>query len=297
MSEIAAIKRRLAAISQTRQITNAMYLISSSIMRSEAKRVSYASNYFFTIRRTVREIIESSSDITKGHPFFEHRPGDRAAFLVIAGDKGLCGSYNDDLLKFALNKIQAHKAHYVATVGRMATEFFTRRGLAPDTEMLGAAQDPSLHSARMIVEDFLNLYDANKIDEVWLVFTRFRSFSYTYPLSIRLLPLGKDISRSDEKFVHRNLLYAPSPEAVFVELLPQLAVGLVFSALVQSTASEAAARMNAMQSATKNADAITERLRREYHTQRQLSITNEIIEITAGAAGAVNYAAKGSAKE
>jgi F-type H+-transporting ATPase subunit gamma len=189
-----------------------------------------------------------------------------------------------------MDLIHKHGGHYLETVGRMATEYFTRKGMPPDAETLGAAHDPTLTSARRIVDSLFNFYEDGLTDEIWLVFTRFYSFSHTEPFAVRLLPLGTDISQATEKFEHRDMLYEPSPEEVFHELLPQLAVGLVFSALVQATASEAAARMNSMQSATKNADEITERLRREYHTQRQLSITNEIIEVTSGAEGALRFA-------
>lgn len=132
MSEINDIKRRLSAVAQTRQITNAMYLLSSSRMRREAQRAGYAKEYFHRIRATVKDIMEKSQSIT--HPYFEKRSGNRAAFLVIAGDKGLCGTYNSDVLKYAHALISEHPVHYIKTVGRIATEFSQGAGSYPMTK-------------------------------------------------------------------------------------------------------------------------------------------------------------------
>lgn len=289
MSEIHDIKRRLAAVAQTRQITNAMYLLSSTRMRREAERANYAKEYFHRIRATVKDIMEKSQGIT--HPYFEKRSGNRAAFLVIAGDKGLCGTYNTDVLKYALKLIEEHPVYYIETVGRMATEFFIRRGIYPDAETLGAAHAPTLYAARDIVGNLLGLYENGLTDEVYIVFTHFDSSAASHPYCMRLLPLTLDgFEDVESSFTPASdMLYAPSPREVFDCLVPQCAVGLVFAALMQSSASEHSARMNAMQSATENADEMSEKLTREYQSQRQLSITNEIIEISSGAESASAY--------
>ncbi len=297
MSDIHDIKRRLAAVAQTRQITNAMYLLSSTRMKREAKRAEYAKEYFHRIRATVKDIMQKSQGIT--HPYLEKRSGDRAAFLVIAGDKGLCGAYNSDVLKYALDLIQAHPTHYIETVGRIATEFFTQKGMPPDAETLGAAHAPTLFAARDIVRNLFDLYQTGLMDEVYIVFTRFISASRSYPYCMRLLPLTLDGFDDVESELSpaAGMLYAPSAQEVFDSLVPQCAVGLVFASLVQSAASEHSARMNAMRSATENADEMSQKLTREYQTQRQLSITNEIIEISAGAESAAQYSKTQENKE
>lgn len=289
LSEINDIKRRLSAVAQTRQITNAMYLLSSSRMRREAQRAGYAKEYFHRIRATVKDIMEKSQSIT--HPYFEKRSGNRAAFLVIAGDKGLCGTYNSDVLKYAHALISEHPVHYIKTVGRIATEFFTRRGIIPDDEMLGAAHQPTLYTARDLSEKLFELYENGQTDEIYIVFTRFENSAVHYPYCMRLLPMTLEGFEDVENLLApaSDMIYAPSPREVFDRLVPQCAVGLVFAALVQSSASEHSARMNAMQNATENADEMSQKLTREYQTLRQLSITNEIIEISSGAQGASRY--------
>ena len=289
MPQIHDIKRRLSAVAQTRQITNAMYLLSSTRMKREAQRAEYAKAYFHKIRATVKDIMEKSQGIT--HPYLEKRSGDRAAFLVIAGDKGLCGAYNSQVLNYALELVQAHPTHYIETVGRMATDFFRRHGLVPDAETLGAAHAPTLFAARDIVDNLFGLFHQGLMDEVYIVFTRFFSAGVSKPYCIRLLPLTLDGFEDVESLQSppAHLLYVPSPQAVFDSLVSQCAVGLVFAALVQSAASEHSARMNAMRSATENADEMSQKLKLAYQRQRQLSITNEIIEVSAGAESAASF--------
>ena len=289
MSEIHEIKHRISAVKQTRQITNAMYMISSTRMKKEATRAEYARRYIYQIRATVKDIIEKSSYIS--HPYLQKKSGNKAAYVVIAGDKGLCGNYNSTVLKYAIALIKSHEAHYIETVGHVATEYFKRHGMTPDAETLRVVQNPRLHNARQIVENLLRLYTSGEMDEVYIVFTRFVDVTQSYPHCIRLLPLALDAFEDvklDTNYT-ADMLYEPSPEEVFNNLVPQLAVGLVFAALVQSTASEHCARMNAMQSATRNADEMIEKLSHQYNTQRQFSITNEIIEISSASMGIEKY--------
>ncbi|MBR6311500.1 MAG: ATP synthase F1 subunit gamma [Oscillospiraceae bacterium] len=285
MSDITDLRQRLSAVAQTRQITNAMYLMSSTRMRRETQRVRYAKEYFTRLRSAVLDIRDNARGIT--HPYLDERTGERSAFLVVAGDKGLCGSYNHDVLDFALGEIKKRDARFIETVGRMATLYLRRNGIEPDVEDLGAAHQPTLRAARSIVENLFRFFDDGSVDKVYIIFTRFINAAKSQPVCLKLLPL--DLDAFSDIDTHATLwgdvLYEPSPEAVFDSLVPQCAIGLVFAALVQSSASEHSARMNAMRAATDNADEISRDLQHKYQTLRQLSITNEIIEITSGAEG------------
>ena len=283
MQNMQEIRYRLHAIEQTRQITNAMHLLSSARMKREATRVDYNRLYFNKVRAAVKDILEKSKDVD--HPYLKKRPGNRAAFLVVAGDKGLCGSYNSSVLKFALTQMEGHDEYYLETVGRIATDFFQHRGITPDIELLGVAQNPSLFNARRIMEDLFTLYDEDLMDELYIVHTRFINSRVQYPRCVRLLPLSitdyGDVV-ADYTYANDMMIYEPSPTEVFNRLVPQYAIGLIFGALVQSFASEQCARMNAMQTATKNADDMIAKLSLEYNRARQFAITNEIVEIVAG---------------
>lgn len=278
------IKRRIKTIKETEQITKAMYLISSSKLNKALGR--YKSNllYFNKIRQTLKDILMHSSDIS--HPFCQHREGERTAYIVIAADKGLCGSYNHNVLEAAINHMKDRKEKYIFVVGQVAREFFNRKGYDIDVEFLYASQNPTFYNAREIGEDIINLYKNNMMDEVYVVYTRIESNMSQQPRVMKLLPIELDSFKDIElEYSYSgDILYHPSPKAVFDLLIPKYVIGLIYGALVQSFASEQQARMMAMDTANKNADDMIAKLNLEYNRVRQESITNELSEIMGGVA-------------
>lgn len=283
MHNLNEIKQHIRAVSQTRKITNAMYLLSTSRMRRAITQAQYNREYFMRVRATVKAILALSENVH--HPYLEIRPGDRAAFIVVAGDKGMCGSYNENILDFAYQRIMQHDNRYLITIGIVATRYFMRKGITPDMELLGVAQNPTLTDARNIVEQVFAYFDAGMMDEVFIISTRFITPMVQRPHAARLLPLEMEdyIDIDTEVEDHGNVLLMPSAQEVFNTLVPQYAIGLVFGSLVQAIASEHCARMNAMQQATNNADEMLGDLHKEYNTARQYAVTQEIAEISAGA--------------
>lgn len=148
MHNLNDIRHHIRAVTQTRKITNAMYLLSTSRMRRTMKQAEYNREYFKRVRTTMRDILSRSNDIR--HPYLKERPGDRAVFIVIAGDKGLCGAYNENVLNLAYSRMQQFKSCFLITIGIVATQYFTRKGIAPNLEYLGVAQSPMLSDARRI---------------------------------------------------------------------------------------------------------------------------------------------------
>ncbi len=284
MQNLTEIRHHLRSVEQTRQITNAMYLLSTSRMKKAMTHIGYNMRYFTRVRATMKDIIEKSHNSVT-HPYFaDPTPRDRAAYVVVAADKGLCGAYNSNVLKLAWEHIEKHPTHFICTAGIMATEFFERKGITPDIELLGIVQDPKLSLARSLTETMLDLYDQDLMDEVYIVYTHFVNSAKQYPKIIRLLPLKiEDFIDVDVEYQYEaDILYEPSPLSVFQTLVPQYAVGLVYGALVMSYASEHSARMTAMQNSTKNADDMIDKLRAQYNGARQYAITREISEIVAG---------------
>ncbi len=287
MSNLNEVRQHIGAVSQTRKITNAMYLLSTSRMRRAILHADYNHEYFIRVRTSMRGILARSESVS--HPYLvEHPKEERAAFIVIAGDKGLCGSYNENVLNLAYERMQQYQKCYLATIGIVATQFFIKKGITPDMEYLGVAQNPTLTDARRIVEQVFDIYDAGTMDQVFIVSTRFINSMVQKPHCARLLPLEMadyiDIETEVEE--HGDLLFLPSDQAAFDMLVPQYAIGLLYGSLVQAIASEHSARMNAMQQATKNADDMIKRLNKEYNTARQFAVTQEIVEIV-GAANAM----------
>lgn len=278
MSDTAEIKHRIKSIGDTRQITKAMELISVAKMRKAMEKQAVNAAYFNSVRSTIKDIMRHSTDIH--HKYLEHRPNDRTAYIVIAGDKGLAGAFNNNVLNMAWEHMQTRPVHYVVTIGQMARAFFEHKHQPVDLEFTHAVTNPTLHDARGIMRDILDLYDKNLMDEVVVVFTRMYSTTVQKPELVRLLPIVEtDIPGEETSSFTGDILYDPSPREVLNVLVPQYLVGMIYSVLIHSFASEHAARMLAMSNANKNADAMLESLNLEYNRSRQDAITTELLDL------------------
>ncbi len=281
MSDTAEIKHRIKSVSDTHQITKAMELISVSKMRKAMEKQAVNAAYFNSVRSTIKDIMRHSTDIR--HKYLVHRPNDRTAYIVIAGDKGLAGAFNSNVLNMAWEHMQTRPVHYVVTIGQMARAFFENKHQPVDLEFTHAVTNPTLHDARGIMRDILDLYDRNLMDEVIVVFTRMYSTASQKPEMVRLLPIVEsDIPGEETSSFPGAILYDPSPKEVLNVLVPQYLVGMIYSVLIHSFASEHASRMLAMSNANKNADKMLEALNLEYNRSRQSAITTEILDLVSG---------------
>lgn len=277
------LRQRMKAIGQTRQITHAMHLLSAAKVRQDAQWVELTRTYFYRVRAAMRDILERSKGIE--HRYLEARPGDRVAYIVIAGDKGLAGGYNHNVLKFALEEIRRHECTELIAVGQVAKAFFEARGFPVNADFVGASQRPYLHHARRMIEHIFQLYDEERIDALYAIYTRYESTTDQHPRLIKLLPISLfEYQDVDLEYQYQaDILYEPSPQDVFDTLVPEFAVGLLFGLMVQSYVSEHTARMVAMENATQNADDMLADLSLEYNLARQYAITREISEISGAA--------------
>lgn len=281
MADIAELKHRIKSIQDTHQITKAMELISVAKMRKAMLKQAASSVYFDRVRATLKDIMLHSTDIRNA--YVRHRPDTRAAYIVIAGDKGLAGAFNNNVLNLAWRHIQTRPVHYVITIGQMARSFFESRDQAVDLEFTHAVTSPTLHDSRGIMRDILDLYDRNLMDEVYVVFTRMISSSVHEPTVVKLLPIeAKDIEVEAASSFRGEICYDPSPNEVLDILVPQYLVGMIYSTLIHSAASEHAARMMAMSNANKNADKMLDSLSLEYNRLRQSAITTELLDLSSG---------------
>ena len=237
MSDTAEIKHRIKSVSDTHQITKAMELISVSKMRKAMEKQAVNTAYFNSVRSTIKDIMRHSTDIR--HKYLVHRPNDRTAYIVIAGDKGLAGAFNSNVLNLAWEHMQTRPVHYVVTIGQMARAFFEGKHQPVDLEFTHAVTNPTLHDARGIMRDILDLYDRNLMDEVVVVFTHMYSTTVQKPELVRLLPIVEsDIPGDVESSFTGEILYDPSPNEVLNVLVPQYLVGMIYSVLIHSFASE-----------------------------------------------------------
>lgn len=281
MKNMNDIKRNLNAVKQTRQITNAMYLLSASLTKRAMSQIQYNLIYMRRIRAVVREILEKSAGIE--HPYLIKREKGRTAFYVLSSDKGLCGSYNTGICECAINEIKKFQNPYVESSGICGNEILTEHGIKLDSKDVSASQKPSIYTSRMIGEHFINMYNDKDINEIYIIFTHYYSQTSQTPVCVRILPLNLDDFRdvTAEYAYTSEIIYEPSQSDVFDILVPQYIIGYIYECLNQSMLCENIARMNAMQSSTRNADEMLKKLSFEFNTARQLAITNEITEIAA----------------
>lgn len=283
MENISELKQHLRAIEQTRQISNAMYLLSTSRMKKSMQNIDYNLLYLKRLRSTIKDIISKTKHNMLSDPFLELTEGGKALFFVISSDKGLCGGYNSDVVNLAMEKMREYPETVVYSLGLKGTEMFVNHGITPEHSWYGASQRPSLHLARELGNHIVDLYDDCAVSEVYIVYTEYVNSAVQKPVCKRVLPILRrdfDDVEYENKYT-ADVLYEPDLQTVFDRMAPQYIIGMMYDVMMQSAASENAARMTAMQSATENADKMIAKLSEQINSVRQLIITNEITEIAA----------------
>ena len=271
------IKNRIRSMESTRQITKAMEMVAASKLRRAQNQVLSARPYFETLYSTIHEIVETNQDFES--PYLTKRPVKRAAYIVIAGDRGLAGGYNNNILKLCWAEMEG-KNPLVLPIGRKALEFFQARGAELMTRDYATAEDMSVGDCFSLAKQLCKAFRAGEVDEVVVGFTNFVSVLSQTPETLRMLPLlrqetGKQARQSE-------VLYEPGAEEVFDAIVPEYLGGILYGALCESRAAEQAARRTAMDSATQNADEMIDQLSLKFNRARQAAITQEITEIVAG---------------
>ncbi len=291
MTNLSELRRHIAAVKQTRQITNAMYLLSSSHMKKAMQNIDFNLMYLKRLRATMKDVLSKTKRSDIHHPFIEMQGEGKALFIVITSDKGLCGSFNSDVVKLTVSEMEKHDDAILASLGTVGSDMFISKGFSPEYTWYDILQHPSLHMARQIAESIIEMYTEHEVNEAFIVYTEYVSSTVQRAVCRRILPLlRRDFLDIEYEFKYESRpIYEPSIEQVFLEIVPLYLSGFMYNVFMQSAASENAARMAAMQSATDNADAMIASLSAEINAIRQLQVTNEIIEIAAASdiAGAV----------
>lgn len=272
-----AIKRRIKSVGSTKQITKAMQLVASSKLRKAKARAEQARPYFNELYKTMCEIASANTDFSTIYTV--KREVKHRLFIVVAGDRGLAGGYNSNILKMAVaaHANDAEKPKIIA-IGKKAGEFFAKRDYDIVASYANIAEDIKPNTAQDIANLAIDMFANGEVDEVVVFYTMFVSSMSQEPHSMSVLPM-ETVELEDYGVMN----YDPSPEAVFNRIVPRFTASLIQCAVVESYASEQGARRTAMENATDNADAMTESLSLLYNRARQSSITTEIIDIVSGA--------------
>lgn len=289
MANMTEIRSRMKSIQETMKITNAMYLISSTKLRKAREKLDATAPYFELLQSTIKDILFHSPDIN--HTFFDQRkkikPEDKKrGYVVMTADKGMAGAYNHNVLKLAQERLAQGNDNTLFVIGQMGRKYFTKKNVRIDMEFLYTAQDPSMWRARNIAETLVDLYRKEKLDEIYIIYTKMMTPLKAEPEIIQILPLKRqsfeEMNVELEKY-HKIADYTPSPKVVMDHLVPNYVKGLIYGALVESFSSEQNARMMAMQGATESAKDMIRELSLLYNRARQAAITQEITEIVSGA--------------
>ena len=289
MANAREILSRMKSIQDTRKITNAMYLISSTKLKKSKKMLEETEPYFYTLQSLIQRILRHMPDVD--HFYFDpHREGtqeDRVrALIVITGDKGLAGAYNHNILKIAQEWMEQGGSCRLYVVGELGRQYFASKQIPVEEQFHYTVQNPTMHRARLISSRVLEEYQKKELDEVWILYTQMVNSLKMEARLERLLPLKReDFSKITipADIYQEDIRMVPSPFAVMDHVVPNYINGFVFGALVESFCSEQNSRMMAMQAASDNASQLLNELSIEYNRVRQAAITQEITEIISGA--------------
>ncbi len=273
---IKEIRGRIRSIDSTRQITRAMELVAASKLKKTQAQIEASRPYFRIIYGMLQDILSKNSD--RSLPYLAPVRADApAAYVVIAGDRGLAGGYNSNILKSA-GKLIASGGAQVLPIGRRAHEYFVNRGAQLISDSYAEAEKISVGDCFTAAKTLCELFREGSISGINLMYTEFVSVLSQQPRSMTLLPLSRD----EHTLPGRDILYEPSAEEAFAAMIPEYLGGVLYGALCESRASEQAARRSAMDTATQNADEMIDTLSLKYNQARQAAITQEITEIVAG---------------
>jgi F-type H+-transporting ATPase subunit gamma len=285
MATLRTIRRRIGSVRSTRQITRAMKLVAAAKLRRAQERVTAARPFAEKIAEVLGRIVVRAD--TSVHRLLARRETKRIDLLVIASDRGLCGGFNANVLRkaeaFLLEREPRGLFVSVSVVGRKAREYFRRRRREMRKVLADLRREPNMALATEIGDDLIARYVNEETDEVWIVYSEFRSAISQRPTLQRILPLGEPAGGAAEAESALDYKYEPSADELLQDLLPRTVHVQVLRGLLESAAGEQGARMTAMDSATNNASDMIDRLTLLYNRARQASITKELVEIVSGA--------------
>lgn len=283
MATLRDIKRRIKAVQSTSKITKAMKMVAAAKFRKAQQRM-------FELRPYAERMSEGLSRLAGDleaeiHPLLVVRPRKNVEVLVITSDRGLCGAFNTNILKAAAKDIADLKGDgfnvSISSVGRKAKDYFKRRNVELRNSWTGISGKISYANAQEIAADIIENYTDETFDEVIIVYNEFKSVIAQKVVVARLLPLAP-IAAAEDTLPVFNIIYEPSKEEIFSSLVPKNVEIQIFRALLESQASEEAARMSAMENATKSANEMISKLSLQYNKARQASITKELMDIVGG---------------
>ena len=284
MASLKDIKRRIKSVKNPRQITKAMKMVSAAKLKRAQDEITAARPYAEKMLELIGSLASKAAE--DSHPLLENRGSARIGLVLFTSDRGLCGSFNSQLLRTAERFIRENSSSEISLylVGKRGAEYFKRRSFKIlNARVIGGGR-PGYGAAVEIANDVVGSYMNGELDEVHIIFSAFKSAMTQTPVTQKLLPVAApNNAEKKEEGGQGEYLYEPSEGAVLASLLPKYVEVQAFRALLETSASEHGARMTSMDSASKNAGQMIGGLTLVYNRLRQAAITRELMEIIGGA--------------
>jgi F-type H+-transporting ATPase subunit gamma len=287
MASLRDIRRKIRVVKNIAQITQAMKMVAAAKLRRVQERVQKGKPYANTMAELVGALAPSVKDFS--HPLLTVRPVENVMIVAIAGDKGLCGAYNSNILRmshrFLDQKIAELGREHVklVTIGRKSTEYFSKRGYVPEANFPGIGPETPYEQIRAISNTVTGQFSVGQVDEVYVCYTEFVSALVQRPETVKFLPIEPpSTEENDEKSAGSDFIFEPKIEDLLGVLLPRYVETRVYQLLLEATASEFGSRMTAMSNATKNANDQIDSLTLVANRTRQAGITKELLDIIGG---------------
>jgi F-type H+-transporting ATPase subunit gamma len=285
MPSLIDLRRRIRAVKNTQQITKAMKMVAASKLRRAQERMMHARPYARQMQRVLASVAMRVDP--SAHPLLairETTAASRALVIVVTADKGLCGSFNTNIIKAAgTHIVESPLPCTLGLVGRKGRDFFGRRGFSVFFEQVGIFQKLKFDDARSVAQAAVEAFASGEVDRVILAYNEFKSVMSQRVVIDQLLPIARADVEAAGSVPMIDYIYEPSPQAIFNELLPRYVEVQVYRALLESNAAFFAAQMTAMDTATKNSADMISSLTLYMNKVRQAAITREIIEVVSGA--------------
>lgn len=290
MASMRDIQRRRTSVTNIGQITKAMKLVSTVKLQKTRARAEQAKPYFEKMYRTVAHMLSRSGQIN--HPYLKAGSTGKKCIIVITSNRGLAGGYNSGVEKLVTGSGLAKEETELITIGRKGKDFLEKRGYSVRSDYSDVINNPMYSDAMQICAEALEAFTDGQISEIYVAYTAFKNTVSHIPTFLKLLPVefteeeiaaGTQKTNAREAALNTPMNYEPNEEESLDIIIPKYVSSILFGALVEAAASENGARMQAMDSATSNAEEMIAKLSLQYNRARQSSITQELTEIIAGA--------------
>ena len=281
MASMRDIKRRKESVQSTQQITKAMKLVATVKLQKARRKAESNKPYFNMLYDTICSILAKTKNVE--HRYLRDNDCEKKAVIVITSNRGLAGGYNNNIVKLVANSGFEPDKTNIYAIGKKGIEGLVRKGYSITDDRSEVVNEPIFADAISLTKELLTQFSKGEIGEIYIAYTNFKNTVTQEPKLVKLLPLSEEDFDTEAVDNKTFMNFEPSEEEVLDKVIPKYMSNIIFGALLEAVASENGARMQAMDSATSNAEDMIDSLSLKYNRARQSAITQELTEIIAGA--------------